>query len=101
MDREQILTQYDVQNGIIRTPGKFEGEPTYAPYFWSDYLNGAWEEVGDLAIAPLEPADFSEFPEIPSRAEYVALEESSEGFVHVELLSEHEYQSLVDEEEAD
>ena len=26
---------YRSRNGVITSPGKFEGEPLYAPYFWS------------------------------------------------------------------
>jgi len=38
MTREQITSEYNIDdNGIIRNPGKFEGEMLYVPYFWDAY----------------------------------------------------------------
>jgi hypothetical protein len=36
MTREHILTLYKVRksDGLISSPGAFEGEPIYVPYFW-------------------------------------------------------------------
>lgn len=38
MTRKEIEAAYTVVNGIIRSPGKFEGEPVWAPYYWEAYL---------------------------------------------------------------
>jgi len=42
--REQIkslLSHYNInERGIITSPGKFEGEKIYVPYYWEAYLNG-------------------------------------------------------------
>ena len=41
MTREEILKDYTVDaSGRIRTPGQFEAEMLYVPYFWDAYLNG-------------------------------------------------------------
>ena len=40
MTRQDIENAYEVRDGIICSPGKFEGEAVYAPYFWEAYLNG-------------------------------------------------------------
>lgn len=34
MTRQEILDAYETDRGIIQSPGKFEGEPIYAPYFY-------------------------------------------------------------------
>lgn len=40
MQREEILRNYKVENNRIVSPGKFEGEPVFAPYFWDLALQG-------------------------------------------------------------
>jgi hypothetical protein len=47
MTREETFRNYKVENDRIIEPGKFEGQPVFAPYFWnlaleglSDYDNG-------------------------------------------------------------
>ncbi len=53
MTREEIEAEYKVENGVIRSPGKFESEPVYTPYFYSVLLEG---DFGDSEI------DFSGLP---------------------------------------
>lgn len=37
MTRKEIAETYKVdERGVIRSPGKFEGEPIYVPYFWDE-----------------------------------------------------------------
>jgi len=41
MTREEILQNFAVNKyGIITNPGKFEGEPLYAPHFYDMILDG-------------------------------------------------------------
>lgn len=45
MTRGDIIATYNVdERGIIRSPGKFEGEQVFAPYFWEAYLDGGADE---------------------------------------------------------
>jgi hypothetical protein len=37
---EQIEKDYQVVDGIILSPGKFEFQPRYMPYFYEVYLDG-------------------------------------------------------------
>ena len=64
--REETLKQYTVNdNGVIQTPGKFEGEMLYAPYFWDCYLEGLHDlEDGDDVVFAIQEEDFDEFPEL-------------------------------------
>ena len=40
MTREETFRNYKVENDRIVSPGKFEGEPVFAPYFWEIGLEG-------------------------------------------------------------
>jgi hypothetical protein len=41
MTRTEILAQYQVgSDGVIRSPGKFEGEMLYVPFYWDIAMNG-------------------------------------------------------------
>lgn len=42
---QNIREEYDVVDGIIRNPGKFECEPEWVPYYWELVLNGDGEDV--------------------------------------------------------
>jgi hypothetical protein len=42
--------EYSVENGVIVTPGKFEGEHAYMPLAYDTYLNGEGEEQDDGSV---------------------------------------------------
>ena len=44
---QNIREEYDVKDGIIQNPGKFECEPEWVPYFWGLALEGEGEDVLD------------------------------------------------------
>jgi hypothetical protein len=83
MTREEIIAQYNVgSDGIIRSPGKFEGEMLYAPYFWDCYLNGcADDDDGEVLTFIIGPDDVAIFPELSDRKS-LRLWECDQGFVH-------------------
>lgn len=84
MTRKQIEAQYKIENGIIRSPGKFEGEAVYVPHFWDIYLNGFADSDDGTALGfDVLPEDKVEFPEL-KRRRCVKLMERDDGFV-VEL----------------
>lgn len=86
MTRDDVLADYRVQDGYIVSPGKFEGEPVYAPYFWSLALEGGAVEDdidGGLRVE-VAPEDMREFPEL-ANVRAVCLWECDCGFVRVAL----------------
>jgi len=42
--KRDIHRDYQIVDGIIKTPGKFEGEMEYVPYYWNLLLNGCSDE---------------------------------------------------------
>jgi hypothetical protein len=83
MTREEIITQYNVgSDGIIRSPGKFEGEMLYVPFYWDIALQGfANLDDGEVFGFNIEPEDVALFPELNDRKS-LRLWESDQGFVH-------------------
>ncbi len=85
MTRADILALYDLNElGIISSPGKFEGEPVYAPFFWDTLLEGgADEELEDgAAVFYVTTEERREFPELADIAT-VSLWETESGFIYI------------------
>jgi len=82
MTREDIEQDYTIENGIITNPGKFEGEPVYAPYFYDAYLNGMADyDDGDEMWFDITADDRAMFPEI-GEATRAILSIDDNGFVY-------------------
>ena len=99
MNRQQIESEYDVQDGMIRSLGKFEAEPVYAPYFYDDMLNGCseildWPDETRTDLFEVDTDDRAMFPELSTETVAVALEESEQGFVHIEELTQKQLDAL-------
>jgi hypothetical protein len=114
MTRQDIIAAYAHDaNKIIRTPGKFEGEPIYAPYFWDCCLQGMFaEDVNGVFFMPLDASDHAMWPELylntwdgqhdpTSQPVYgIALEESEQGFVYSTTYgTQADYNTAVEEME--
>lgn len=82
MTRTEIQANYKIRNGIIMSPGKFEGEPIYAPYFWDLVMDGGAETDGDFAAFHILTDDRNEFPEIGSETITIRVWTDGNGFVH-------------------
>lgn len=80
--REMTDDGHEVINGIIRSPGKFEGEPRYAPYFYNTYLDGCADADDGVVITfdVLGP-DIDKFPELKNVSR-VYMWESDQGFIY-------------------
>ena len=78
------MTDYQTHRGIITSPGKFEGEPRYAPYFWGIVTDGLAQrdESADIDVVIVGDKDREIFPEL-RHVLHVALEEDELGFVYV------------------
>lgn len=78
---------YTIVNGIIRNPGKFEGEPAWAPYFYDAVLNGCCsdeyttEDDQGIAFFMVSDADRAAFPELAGLFG-VAIANDARGFVY-------------------
>lgn len=78
-------TDYTLENGRIVDPGKFEGEPAWAPYFWDLGLDGgASEDCGPCQFFILTQGDRERFPDLADTYG-IGLEESEQGFVYSEV----------------
>lgn len=76
-----VKAEYTVRNGIIQSPGKFEGQASYVPHFWDAYLNGcADRDDGRILGFDVTAEDKAAFPAL-KRRRTVRLMEDSQGFV--------------------
>ena len=88
MNRSNIEQQYDVKSGRIVSPGKFEGEPVFAPHFWFIAMCGfADSDDGDTFTFHIKKDDeeHKEFPELKEwmgRKRALRLRQDDQGFVH-------------------
>jgi hypothetical protein len=65
----------------IKTPGKFEGEEDYAPYFYDAMMNGFDERVDDLSVFEIDEEDARRFPQLKSRiGQRIAFQKNDQGF---------------------
>jgi hypothetical protein len=79
-------TDYRNNGRCITEPGKFEGCPIFAPYFWEAGLSGfADEDDGEryvFRITPEERKESAVLDQYLGRNQKVLLWEDSQGFVH-------------------
>ncbi len=83
MTRQEICEAYDVDNrGVVRSPGKFEGEMLYVPHFWDQGLEGAAsEDENGMFFFVIDDDDRKVFPEIDD-IYGIALGETESGVVY-------------------
>lgn len=88
MNRDEIEKSYTILDGRIVSPGKFEGEPIFAPYYWDIGLSGfADSDNGKVYGFRFTNSgdDFKLWPELKEwlgRKRSMKLWEDSQGFVH-------------------
>jgi hypothetical protein len=85
MTRQEIEAAYQVDvHGVIRSPGKFESEPVFAPYFYDALMNGDGEDLngedGGIVEFTVTEDDIAQFPEL-GETRHVRLCENDQGFV--------------------
>ena len=91
---------YTIKDGRIADPGKFEGEPEWAPYFYEKGAEGFSDldvtdenESGALWGFVVTEEDVEKYPTL--RGVYaVTLEESDQGFVYAGEHTQEEYEEL-------
>lgn len=82
--RDRILESYDVKDGRIVSPGKFEGEPIFAPYYWNAVLDGlADDDDGETWTFDLTSDDHVMWPELKEQnwGDVLMLSTDEQGFV--------------------
>ncbi|MBI5931753.1 MAG: hypothetical protein HY862_20755 [Chloroflexi bacterium] len=82
MNRELVFTMFQVDDaGIIRSPGPFEGQNLYIPYFWYLHISGYRENVQEgIVIFRVRMEDRAQFPELSDR-EIVQLTQQENGTI--------------------
>lgn len=93
MTREEILSTYEIdEHLVIQSPGKFECEAAWTPYFWNCVLEGVsdaldYEDGEKIDIIDVDDADRAIWPEIEPGIVAAALTVSDTGFVSCALLT--------------
>jgi hypothetical protein len=83
VNRAAVEEAYEIERGRITSPGKFEGQKLYVPYFWSKVLEG-WQDDEDADGTPVfyvTSEDRTEFPEIHPKVKQIRLIEQDSGFI--------------------
>lgn len=81
--------------GRITSPGKFEGEEDYAPYFYEQMLDGMVDEEFDTVdgvvdVFRVTPDDRREFPQLRGRDKVAFLNTDQGFYTEVEVPTEEE-----------
>lgn len=94
--RDAVLANFDVdEQGVIRSPGKFEGEPLYSAYYYDMMMNGFGDDYyvpeDDRIYTVFVPGDeeVAEFPELADIVGVIGFE-TDQGFFHVESYDDTE-----------
>lgn len=82
MNRELVFSMFQVdETGIIRTPGPFEGQNLYIPYFWYLHISGYREDVQNGIITfQVRMEDRAQFPELANQ-DVVHLKQHENGMI--------------------
>lgn len=73
---------YATVDGIITSPGKFEGEASYLPYMWERSVeDGCVADEFDVYTVEVDAEDVERFPML-ERVDDVSMYEDEQGFVY-------------------
>jgi hypothetical protein len=95
-----------VRDGIICSPGKFESEAIFTPYFWDMAGDGGadilyWADGAIQYLLEINNDDRASWPEIASDTVAVILAESDQGFVSLDELTPAQLAQVLAEYETD
>lgn len=90
--KNDYLQQFSVdKHGIIQSPGKFEGEPIFVPYYWE--MDGHDDEIISndnlVRMFYVGKREASMFPELTT-SNVIYLWEDNQGFIHSYISEEVE-----------
>lgn len=106
--RQKYLDMFTVdEHGVIRSPGKFEGEMIYVPYFYDQSLDGGGDILSCSECHSFHAERFTvwaseceDFPELEG-IEYITLIEDSSGFVFIGSWPESDFECTCQDEESE
>ena len=104
LSREDIERDYTIDElHIIRSLGKFEGEPFWVPYFWERWLEGCSDDEFPLAdsgisVFYINTDDTDQFPELKGRLfDVLLLWENDQGFAYSQIMTEEEWEEKMEQ----
>lgn len=102
--RDVIIPRHAMK--MAPAPGKFEGEPSYAEYYWGAALDGAGDDVisasgRTVSFFKVNRGDRILFPYIANGTRWVSLWEDDQGFVWSEELTARGKERVVEDLEAE
>ena len=103
---ETHITYVIDKRGCICNAGKFEGEMEYVPFFWDASGDGSaetldWSDGAATYIVEVDADDRAAWSSIGADIVAMHLQESEQGFVSCEALTQAELDRLQEENEAD
>jgi len=108
--KAEIESKHITRAGVIKTPGKFCGEPVWAVLLYDWWLDGSYadkagrdQESGENAWAAFTVDDDMRavFPDLDASTFAVGIEESDQGFIYSRELTEEEFNNLGEQEETE
>jgi len=84
--RVSVEQDYEVKDGRITSPGKYEGEPVWVPAYWDAAMCGCADDEENGAVSfTIDADDVALWPEL-SGVERIVLWQDEQGFVHSETV---------------
>lgn len=93
-ETKKLLKDYETdKNGIITSPGKFESEMRYVPYFWNMTMEGWTDDFFDegtwISHLKITKEDAQEFEELKHDVgSHCYMEETETGFIYCTIRKE-------------
>ena len=95
--RHDIMQDYDVENDIIYTPGMFESEFIWSPYWYELTMMGDGEVIDEgVTLLEITDEDRDEWPELDGDSTHIAVAVSDQGFVSIHELDEEEAEDVAE-----
>lgn len=95
--RLDIFQDYDVEDDIISTPGLFEGDYIWAPYWYEMMMLGEGDPIDDgVELLEVVDDDRSEWPELDGDTTHVAVAINEQGFVSIHELDADEAEDVAE-----
>lgn len=95
---DEVTQDYKVRDGIIVSPGKFEGEPYWMPTLWDMVLGGMADESlhdGTTAYDAFKvDSDLSIMTGLPVQDAFLVIWSDEQGFVNHMIMNQNELDNI-------